>query len=148
MLHFWLNASLEENMWFDTPDQCCCLLMIGYHWKQVVILQNACLQPCRSQTTSRVQKFWFFFCRPTGKLASPCFPQQKANGIFPLDFGSLQKINSVGNTSLWFLQVLLRRIFLTNEHHLYDVWSANAVTKAQLCHGNYICTTNKAWWRL
>ena len=72
-----------------------------------------------------------YFCWPTRKLASPWFPQQKANGIFPLGFGLLQKIRSVANTHLWYLHVLFSKIIFTNEHHFYDFWSVNAITRSK-----------------
>ena len=39
------------------------------------------------------------FCKLTQKLASPWFPRHKAEGSFQFDFGLLQKIISVDNTS-------------------------------------------------
>lgn len=57
-----------------------------------------------------------FFCRPTWKLASPWFPRQKADVIFPLDFGLLLKINSVENKHLGHLTLFVQQ---DNPHKLF-----------------------------
>ncbi len=51
----------------------------------------ACL-PAETYSPVCIECFSDVFCRLTLKLASPCFPQQKRNRIFPIVFVLFQKI--------------------------------------------------------
>ncbi len=59
-----------------------------------------------------------YFCRPTWKLASPWFPQQKTNMIFTLAFGLLQKINSVTKFMILFIMIIWKTFTFFYEHLL------------------------------
>ncbi len=56
----------------------------------------ACL-PAETYSPVRIECYSDVFCRLTLKLASPCFPQQKPNRIFPIVFVLFQKICYVIN---------------------------------------------------
>lgn len=65
--------------------------------------------------------YWYSYTSildPTGWMI-----QTKANGIYLLEFGLLQKINSVANR--WYLHLLLSKIILT-----YDFWCVNTIGKS------------------
>ncbi len=72
-------------------------MILGVHW-----LKHG--PPCQGslllQSLFHSVAVIMYFCWPTQKLASPCFPGQKANKSFPLAFGLLQKIGSMANKRL------------------------------------------------
>lgn len=80
------------------------------------------------------------FCRPAWKWASPCFPQQKANGISPLDF----KLQHYGEQTFRINLCLVQQDNL-HKHDFYYGWGINATLGFNELHHGCMTQRHHHW---